>query len=135
MRNIQGRHQEVILEEKKMENTVAGPTPGYEGGSAAEPEKMERMRLESKRKRRGEDQYQGRHPDRGPDLWRHLQDETYEQTIQHLQGEDMRNIQGRHQEVILEEKKMENTVAGPTPGYEGGSAAEPEKNGEDEIRE
>ncbi|KAH0865083.1 hypothetical protein HID58_082294 [Brassica napus] len=44
-----------------------------------------------------------------------LHQDEEEQTIQHLQGEDMRNIQGRHQEVILEEKKMENTVAGPIP--------------------
>lgn len=42
--------------------------------------------------------------------------EEEEKTIQHLQGEDMRNVHGHHQEVLLlEEKKMENTVAGPIP--------------------
>ncbi|KAL0848105.1 hypothetical protein Bca101_021352 [Brassica carinata] len=43
-----------------------------------------------------------------------LHQEEEEQTIQHLQGEDMWNVHGHHQEV-LEEKKMENTVAGPIP--------------------
>ena len=49
MRNIQGRHQEVILEEKKMENTVAGPIPlAMKVDLLQSRRKMERMRLESK---------------------------------------------------------------------------------------
>ncbi|KAL0714487.1 hypothetical protein Bca4012_021466 [Brassica carinata] len=45
-----------------------------------------------------------------------LHQDEEEQSIQHLQGEDTRNVHGHHQEVpLLEEKKMENTVAGPIP--------------------
>lgn len=42
-----------------------------------------------------------------------LHQDEEEQTIQHLQGEDKRNVHHvHHQEVLLVEKKMENTAAG-----------------------
>lgn len=44
-----------------------------------------------------------------------LHQDEEEQSIQYLQGEDTRNVHGHHQEVLLEEKKMENIVAGLIP--------------------
>jgi ferredoxin-NADP reductase len=78
--------EEVLLVGKKMKITVVGPTPlamkvlllllqiGTE---------METMRLEKNRAMKQridvvvEEQFQGRHQDPGPGLWRYLQDETY----------------------------------------------------------
>lgn len=45
-----------------------------------------------------------------------LHQDEEEQTIQHLQGGDRRNVHhDHHLEVLLVEKKMENTVAGLIP--------------------
>lgn len=44
-----------------------------------------------------------------------LHQDEEEKIIQHLQGEGKRNIHDHHQEVLLEEKKMQNTGAGPIP--------------------
>jgi len=45
----------------------------------------------------------------------HLHRDEEEQTIQHLQGEGKRDVHGHIQEDLLEEKKIQNTVAGPIP--------------------
>lgn len=83
-RNVHDHHQEVLLEEKKMENTVAGPIPlAMKVLLMQTGTETETMRLEKNlamKERKGvvvEELFQGRHRDPGPDLWRCLLDETY----------------------------------------------------------
>jgi hypothetical protein len=81
-RDVQDHHQEDLLEEKKIQNIVAGPIPlAMKVMLLQTGTEMETMRLErnlAMNQRKGvvlEEQFQGRHLDLGLSLWRCLQDE------------------------------------------------------------